>query len=72
MIEKMNNRLTALEAFYAMQKFLENYYERTHSDDVGSLLGDMQLTSGNETFDPAAWDDWVACVNAVLSECKNK
>lgn len=68
----MNNHLTALEAFYAMRKFLENYYDRTHSDDVGSLLGDIQLDSDNETFDPAAWDDWVACVNAVLGERQNK
>lgn len=38
----------------------------------GSLLGDMQLTSKNETFDPAAWDDWIDCVHAVLNERQNK
>lgn len=68
----MNDILTQLQAFRAMQKFLENYYERTHSDDVGSLLGDMQLTSKNETFDPAAWDDWMDSVNEVLNERQSK
>ncbi len=72
MTKKMDHRLTELQAFHAMQKFLELYYERTHSDDVGSLLGDLQLTSENEPFDPAAWDDWINSVNAVLSERKNK
>lgn len=68
----MDDRLTKIQAFKAMQVFLEHYYDRTHSDDVGSLLGDIQLNSDNETFDPAAWDDWVACVNAVLGERQNK
>jgi hypothetical protein len=62
----MEKKLTTLQAFNAMRKFLEGYYERTSSDDVGSLLGDMQMFHDGETFDPAAWDDWTNAVEDVL------
>jgi hypothetical protein len=35
--------LTKEQAFKAMVIFLERFYERTQSDDVGGLLGDMML-----------------------------
>jgi hypothetical protein len=54
--------LTTQEAFSAMRSFLEDYYERTQSDDVGALLGDMQLLGDGMTADPAAWEDWLVCV----------
>jgi hypothetical protein len=64
----MNKKLTELQAFNAMRKFLEGYYERTHSDDLGSLLGDLQLFPEGGTFDPAAWHDWIRSVKEVLKE----
>jgi len=54
--------LTTQEAFVAMRSFLEGYYERTKSDDVGALLGDMQLLGDGLTADPAIWEDWLSCV----------
>jgi len=63
------NNLTQLEAFKAMVRFLESYYERTASDDVGSLLGDLQLLQDGGTADPAAWEDWILAIHAVI---KNK
>ncbi len=36
--------MTIKEAYMAMQYFLEQFYDRTGSDDVGGLLGDMLLT----------------------------
>lgn len=66
----MEKCLTELQAFEAMRKFLEGYYERTSSDDIGSLLGDIQFFSDNSTADPAAWDDWVKCIQKVLSKEK--
>lgn len=41
------------EAYLAMVKFLEKYYERTSSDDIGSLLSDMILIKKETTADPA-------------------
>lgn len=63
-------KLTELQAFEAMKKFLEGYWERTNSDDVGGLLGELQFSSDGGTFDPAAWHDWMDAVEAVLKENK--
>jgi hypothetical protein len=62
----MNKKLTELQAFNAMRKFLEGYYDRTHSDDLGVLLGELQLFPEGGTFDPAAWYDWIESVEEVL------
>ena len=62
----MKECLTSLQAFNAMRNFLEGYYERTSSDDVGSLLGDLQLLEDGGTADPAAWGDWVDAVTLAL------
>lgn len=68
-----NNKLTDLQAFYAMRLFLEKYYKETGSDDVGSLLGDLQFfEKEKETADPAAWSDWMDCINKVISEKDKK
>ncbi len=57
--------LTAKEAFESMIKYLEMYYERTGSDDIGSLLGDMILLEDGVTSDPAAWNDWLTCIKII-------
>ena len=41
---KKEIKMTIKEAYMAMQYFLEQFYDRTGSDDVGGLLGDMLLT----------------------------
>ena len=61
----MNGKMTTIEAYKAMIKFMEKYYERTNSDDIGSLLGDLQLLSDGSTADEAAWTDWLDSVNSV-------
>ena len=60
--------ITEYQAFEAMKKFLEKYYRRTASDDVGSLLGDLQMLQDGVTADPAAWNDWIKCVQEVLQK----
>ena len=57
----MKDTLTYLEAFEAMSCFLEKYYERTSSDDIGLLLGEMQILKDGKTADPALWSDWMNC-----------
>lgn len=59
--------LTIKQAFEVMVLFLEEFYNRTQSDDVGGLLGDLILLEDGSTADPAAWYDWVECVEKVLS-----
>jgi hypothetical protein len=58
--------LNKIQAFEAMRKFLEKYYERTFSDDVGSLWGDLQILDDGNTADPAAMKDWDKCIDEIL------
>lgn len=61
----MEDKLSYKEAFISMTCFLEKYYNRTNSDDVGSLLGDLIFLQDEITADPAAWQDWLKCVKKV-------
>ena len=63
-----HNKMTIKEAYMAMQYFLEQFYDRTGSDDVGGLLGDMLLTDNEETMDPGIWNDWIEAVKKVKPE----
>lgn len=65
----MNKKTTMLnecEAYQAMFNFLEAHYNRTKSDDIGSLLGDLQLLDDKQPADPAAWRDWLEAVQNVV------
>lgn len=62
----MKNKLTPLQAFQAMTCFLDMYYQSSHSDQIGALLGAMNMNifgNGNQTADPAIWGDWIECIN---------
>lgn len=65
---KAERLLTSSEAYLAMFKFLEGYYERTSADGVGALLGDLQLTEDGKPFDSAVIGDWQI---AVRKACGN-
>jgi hypothetical protein len=58
-------KLTDKQAFAAMVSFLENYYQQTQADDIGALLGSLQLLSDGKPADPALWQDWLASVQKV-------
>ncbi|MGN9163739.1 hypothetical protein ACTNDY_00440 [Tissierellaceae bacterium HCP3S3_D8] len=60
--------LTIKEAFESMVKYLEMYYERTDSEDIGSLLGDMILLEDGITSDPAVWNDWITCIKIIKQQ----
>ncbi|MCY9517149.1 hypothetical protein [Paenibacillus apiarius] len=60
--------ITELNAYKAMVIFLEQYYERTKSDDIGSLLGDLIMLNDGTTGDPAVWDEWIECLKNVIIE----
>jgi hypothetical protein len=57
--------LTVHQAYASMYAFLEQYYERGRSDDIGALLGFMSLLPDGGTADPAIWHDWLAAVRAA-------
>jgi hypothetical protein len=55
--------LTVGEAFAAMTLFVNQFADRA-GDDLLTLLGDISLRRAT-TCDPAAWQDWLACVAQV-------
>lgn len=60
--------LSKEEAYRAMILFLEEFYKRTGSDDVGGLLGSMMILDDGKPADPALWNDW----NSVIKKIKDE
>ena len=58
--------LTVEQAYLAMFDYFRVLYLRTHSDEIGALLGDMSLLSDGGTADPAAWGDWMLSVQRAI------
>ena len=69
--DKTCDDLTEEKAFEIMYLFLEKYYSRTKSDDIGSLLGDLMHGIYGATADPAAWYIWQECLQQVISAREN-
>ncbi len=61
----MSINLTEKEAYDAMYAYLVTVYERTQSDDLGGLLGDMSTIGDGKTADPAVWHEWLRSVDRV-------
>jgi hypothetical protein len=62
--------MTLREAYIYMLATLETYYDNTHNDELGGLLGGLTLwhpLSPNEKpADPASWNDWLNVVRIVM------
>lgn len=58
--------LTIKEAYDAMFAFLEAYYERGKSDEIGGILGSMSLLDDGKPANAAYWSDWLKAVNKSL------
>ena len=63
----MNQNLNEKQAYLAMFSFLEDYYNRTKSDDIGSMLGAMCLTNDGMPMDAAYWHEWQLAVQKSLN-----
>ncbi|GER88989.1 hypothetical protein KDW_31510 [Dictyobacter vulcani] len=61
-------KMTIKQAFQVMILYLDSYGQRINSEDIASLLGDLDtnIWDGDTTGDPAAWYDWMYCVQEVL------
>jgi len=55
------------EAFKAMRLFLEQFYARA-GNDMATLLADIGIEADGQPLDPAAWSDWLQCVEQVGQE----
>ena len=63
----ITENLTPELAYLAMYEFLVDIYQRTKSDELGSMLGSMSYLADGETTDPTIWKDWMLCVTKVLA-----
>jgi len=52
------------DAFNAMRLFLEQFYSRA-GNDMETLLADIGIEADGQPLDPAAWNDWLHCVERV-------
>jgi len=59
--------MTDEQAYAAMFHFLDQLWERTKSDDIGGLLGDMSLLPDGSTADPAVAIEWQEAVDFALA-----
>jgi hypothetical protein len=60
--------MTPEQAYAAIFYFLEDYYGRGHSDEIGGMLGGMSLLSDGGTADPAIKSDWQRAVQRAMTE----
>ena len=51
--------MNSIQAFNAMQEFLEIYFKITSSDSIGALLSCMQFLEDGQTADQALWENWI-------------
>lgn len=62
------NHLTVLQAFIACGFFLEEYFGRNNlAKDIDFLQCNMELASHKKLIDHVLWENWLRCVNEVLS-----
>ncbi len=57
--------ITVRQAFSAMHRFLDTYWERTRADEVAVLLGGLSLLPDGGPADPATWTEWMRAVEDV-------
>lgn len=54
--------MTTLQAFNAMQKFLDYYFHKKASDHLAPLLGSMLFLEDGKPLDPALWEKWIKLI----------
>lgn len=59
-------KLTLMQAYEAMYAYFSRLYDRYGTEELGTLLSEMGFLSDGDTADPAAWEDWLACVQKAV------
>jgi len=61
----MTTAISILQAYCSVLDYLDKYYLKTYSDDIGDLAGDMHFIQDGRTVDDAAWNDWLRAIHKV-------
>ncbi len=67
----MQKKLTKLQAYNVMLKFLENLYEKERSDYLGNILSNSEFLSDKIPGDQASWADWKNAIHIVALQDKS-
>ena len=59
--------LTENQAYAAMFHFLDRIYDRTKSNDLGTLLGGMSMLADGSPADPAIISEWRLAIEFALT-----
>ena len=66
-MEQRDPKVTVDQAFRAMILFLEKHYKKTNCEEIGGLLSDLMILEDGSTADPAAWYEWLDCLNNAIA-----
>lgn len=58
--------MSSEQAYAAMYAFLDAWYQKTKSDDLGALLGSMSLLPDGAPADSAIHSDWELAVSKAV------
>lgn len=58
--------ITAMQAFHAMNTFLNEYFQKTSSINVKNMLNDISLVIDDKLGKEEVWQRWIACVDQAL------
>ncbi len=66
----MSNQILSVEqAFRAMSRYLEQYYNRSgKKGELATVLSDIQTMPDGLPADLAAWEDWLDAVRTVIED----
>lgn len=62
-----SDKFSEEEAFATMFVFLEQYYSRTKSEEIGVLLGSLAPLGDCKPLDIGMWSEWEKCASVVKS-----
>ena len=66
----MKKKLSKLQAYNVMLKFLETYYWKNKSNDLSNIISFSQFCSNKTTADSAMWLDWQNAIILTAQEDK--
>ncbi len=64
----MQKKITKLQAYNAMTKLLQIYFDNQPSSDLAMLLSGMSFLQNHKTVDLAMWEIWGECLERILHE----
>lgn len=68
----MQKKLSKLQAYNVMLNFLEIFYFKKKSHDIGDLLSDSEFFwDGKTTADPASWYTWKKAIKITMEQDKS-